>query len=551
MPLSIVIFGATGDLARKKLFPALYKLCLEGRLPRNLQIVGYGRSQVDMDAFVAKQCVNVTNHPEYTKAEFVRLITFHAGGYDASSSYEELSKKLSNYEDAHPSNLPGNRIFFLSVPPTVFGTVAEMISSHARAPDGGFTRLMIEKPFGRDSATFEELNRLTARHFDETQLFRIDHYLGKEVILNISTLRWANACWEPLMSAQHIESIQITFKENIGTEGRGGYFDGFGIVRDIVQNHLLQAFMFLAMEPPEDMSAAAITAAKVELLRSVGTLTLHADESQDGASADPSAAPGWTPARSHVFLGQFGPSGGNRGYLDDETVPRGSRCPTFAACVLRVDNERWRGVPFLLSAGKGLDERLCELRIRFRPQAYNVQLFGAAARNELVMRVQPDEALYMVACAKAPGISAGLATEERRTPVAMGLRYATQFGDGRPFVSGDAYERMLLNAARGEQGLSVSSAELVEAWRIFTPLLHQIDAERPQPVLHPFGQLPDGYVEWAAAFGIDVPPLEASWGGKEAEEKLADDIKAHQATQAAAAAAELARATQDELAFGY
>jgi len=184
--------------------------------------------------------------------------------------------------------------------------------------------------------------------------------------------------------------------------------------------------------------------------------------------------------------------------------------------------------------------------------ACNQQLFGAPAQNELVMRVQPDEALYVVASSKQPGISAGLASsEERRTPVAMGLRYAQTFGDGGPFVCGDAYERMLLNAARGEQCLSVSAAELVEAWRIFTPLLHQIDSEQPQPVLHPFGEFPEGYAEWARTHGIEVRPLDASWGGKEAAAKLAADLAAHKAAQAAAVATRRAEQSRDDLAFGY
>ena len=533
-PLSIIIFGATGDLAKKKLFPALYKLCLEEQVPRDVNIVGYGRSAVELSSFIAKQCVNVRDDPAYPRKAFQERISFHAGGYGASSSYEELDSKLRAYERAHPSGAPGNRLFFLSVPPTVFGTVAEMISLHCRASAGGFLRLMLEKPFGRDSASFEELNALTAAHFEETQLYRIDHYLGKEIILNISTLRWANALFEPMWTAKHVESVQIVFKENIGTEGRGGYFDEFGIIRDLLQNHLLQAFMFLAMEPPEAMTAAAILAAKVELLRTVRTLDLHEGK--------------------RVFLGQFSAStdGTSKGYLEDVTVPAGSRCPTLAACVLTVDNARWRGVPFLLSAGKGLDERLCELRVRFRPLACNQQLFGAPAQNELVMRVQPDEALYVVASAKQPGISAGLAgSEERRTPVAMGMRYAQTFGDGGPFVCGDAYERMLLNAARGEQCLSVSAAELVEAWRIFTPLLHQIDSEQPQPVLHPFGEFSEGYAEWARTHGIEVRPLDASWGGKEAAGKLAADLAAHKAAQAAAVATRRAEQSRDDLAFGY
>ena len=531
MPLSIVIFGATGDLAKKKLFPSLYQLCLQGHLPRDLAIVGYGRSKVERSAFITKQCVNVGNDASWPRDELFERISFHTGGYDAATSYAQLDDELMAYERSHWSGKPGNRLFFLSVPPTVFGTVAEMISSSCRASCGGFTRLMIEKPFGRDSSTFEDLNLLTAKHFRECQLFRLDHYLGKEVILNLPALRWANACFEPMWSRQHIESVLITFKENIGTDDRGGYFDQIGIIRDVIQNHLLQAFMFLAMEPPEDMTGPAIVAAKIALLESVRTLEL-----KDGTT----------------FLGQFTACNGQKGYLQDETVPRDSKCPTFAACVLTVDNERWRGVPFLLSAGKGLDERLCEFRIRFKPQPYNKRLMGADASNELVLRVQPDEALYMVSVAKTPGINAGMCGRERCTPVAMGLRYATQFGDGSPFVSGDAYERMLLNACRGDQALSVSAAELQEAWRIFTPLLQKIDSLKPQPVLHPFGaSAPDGYIEFALRHGIDVLPQPVHWGGTEAENKLAEDIAAYEAGKAAAQAKAAAKETLEDLAFGY
>jgi glucose-6-phosphate 1-dehydrogenase len=236
MPLTIIIFGATGDLARKKLFPALYQLVLLGHLPRHVNVVGYGRSAVDLPAFIEKQCVNIKENSKLPKAEFTARISFHAGGYDAPESYERLAASMAAYEGGKP----GNRLFFLSVPPTIFGIVAEMISTKARAVDGGYTRLMIEKPFGRDSATFASLDELTAKHFEEKQLFRLDHYLGKEVILNIATLRWANQVFEPTWSAKYIESVQLTFKENLGTGGRGGYFDGFGIIRDIIQNHLLQ-----------------------------------------------------------------------------------------------------------------------------------------------------------------------------------------------------------------------------------------------------------------------------------------------------------------------
>ena len=252
-------------------------------------------------------------------------------------------------------------------------------------------------------------------------------------------------------SREHIESVRITFKEDLGTGGRGGYFDGFGIIRDIIQNHLLQAFMWLAMEPPASMTAADIVAAKVELLRRVKSLSL------DGG------------ADSSVFLGQFGAYGDEKGYLDDETVPKGSVCPTFASLLLEVDTPRWRGVPFLFTAGKGMDERLCEIRVRFKPspQAHMMGIAGSGHQNELVMRVQPDEAIYLTTTAKEPGITA----EQVRKPVVMDMTYSTQFTHA---YVGDAYERMFLNAARGDQALFVSAAELVEAWRIFTPLLHQV-----------------------------------------------------------------------------
>ena len=202
MPLSVVIFGATGDLAKKKLFPALHQLGLQGHIPRDLNIVGYGRSPVEMQSFLSKQCVNVPGGTSWSRDDYFERISFHAGGYDAAASYEALDEELARYEKAHPSGKPGNRLFFLSVPPSVFGTVAKMIAECCRAPHNGFTRLMIEKPFGRDSATFDDLNSLTARHFKEVQLFRIDHYLGKEVILNLPALvRSAASTTGPLAPA--------------------------------------------------------------------------------------------------------------------------------------------------------------------------------------------------------------------------------------------------------------------------------------------------------------------------------------------------------------
>ena len=260
--------------------------------------------------------------------------------------------------------------------------------------------------------------------------------------------------------------------------------------------------MWLAMDAPTSMTGAAIEAAKVALLSQVKTVELDGDS---------------------VFLGQFARHGDEPGYLEDSTVPAGSRCPTFAALVLSIDSERWRGVPFLFTAGKGMDERVCELRVRFKQLPAN-KMMGIDSHNELVMRVQvchppsasiytpltprltplpsplqPDESIYMITQAKEPGITA----EQHRRPVVMDMSYASQFEGA---YVGDAYERMFLNAARGDQALFVSAAELVEAWRIFTPLLHQIDELRPPPALHPFGALPEGYVSWAKHHGVEIHP---------------------------------------------
>ena len=248
-----------------------------------------------LEAFLEKQCSNIKENAELPKAEFLARISFYAGGYDSPEAFEGLDAQLKEYEGGRC----GNRLYFLSIPPFIFGTVCQMISDKARAAEGGFTHLIIEKPFGKDSASFEELNACTSSLFEESQLYRIDHYLGKEVVLNLATLRFANQIFEPIWNKDHIESVEITcapnliasrhfrlpqastaagnrFKEDLGTGGRGGYFDGFGIIRDIMQNHLLQVFMFIAIEPPADMTATGLTAAKVELLKAVETLGLEA-----------------------------------------------------------------------------------------------------------------------------------------------------------------------------------------------------------------------------------------------------------------------------------
>jgi glucose-6-phosphate 1-dehydrogenase len=477
VPLSIILFGATGDLAKKKLYPAMYQLMFGApdapKIPQTSFVIGYGRSEVDLPKFLEKQCVNVKGDK---REQFFRQCSFCAGAYDKEESFAKLHQHLTRLEGGRKAN----RIFFFSVPPTVFADVAKNIKKQACANGGGFTRLILEKPFGRDSQSFAELNQVTSSLFKESELFRIDHYLGKEIVLNLVALRFGNQIYEGIWSRKDIASVQVVFKENLGTGGRGGYFDGFGIIRDIMQNHLLQVLLWFAMEPPSSLTGDAIQREKCRLLRAIQTLKME-----------------------DCFLGQFTGNSWQEadgvhkepGYLEDKTVPPGSKCPTYAAVKLTIDNERWRGVPFLMRAGKGLDERMAEVRVTFKKKEFNRLVPGPA--NEFVMRIQPDEALYFSYQNKIPGWEQG-----ETAPVVMDKSYTKAFPTN--YVA-DAYERMFLNTAKGDRSLFVGSDELVEAWRIFTPLLQEIDSRKPQPVRYKFGvRVPRGMDEFAKKYGITM-----------------------------------------------
>lgn len=495
VPTTVVLFGATGDLARKKLYPALYQLMFGApdapKIPQHSYVVGYGRSAVDLPKMLAKQAVNVKGE---RREEFLARCSYFAGAYDKEESFAGLHEHLSQLEGGGKAN----RIFFFSVPPTVFADVAKGINKHARAPHGGATRVIMEKPFGRDSRTFAELNAVTSAIYDESELFRIDHYLGKEVVLNMVALRFGNQIFEGLWNRNNIESVQIVFKENLGTGGRGGYFDGFGIIRDIMQNHLLQVLLWFAMEPPSSLTRANVQKEKVKLLKAIKTLGM-----------------------SDVFLGQFGENvwleDGKEhkepGYLDDETVPAGSRCATYAAVALEINNDRWKGVPFMMRAGKGLDERMAEVRVTFKKKSFNALVPGSA--NELVMRIQPDEAIYLKVMNKVPGWD-----QKTAAPVVLDMSYKNSFDNC--YVC-DAYERMFLNAAKGDGTIFVGQDELVEAWRIFTPLLDEIDKKKPQPVIYPFGARdPHGMDEFAQKYGIT---LAENWEERLVHSGMLDNIE--------------------------
>lgn len=454
-PHVVVILGASGDLARKKIYPTLWWLFRDNLLPNTTVFYGYARSHTNIDEIRIKcdQYMKVKPGEEDRYAEFWLLNYYVAGAYDKPDGFQELNKQISTNQAA------ANRIFYLALPPSVFEPVTVHIKNECMA-DKGWTRVIIEKPFGRDSATSQKLSDHLASLFTEQQIYRIDHYLGKEMVQNLMTLRFGNRIFNPIWNRDNIASIQISFKEPFGTQGRGGYFDEFGIIRDIMQNHLLQILTLVAMEKPASCHPDDIRNEKVKVLKNIKAIQLK-----------------------DVVLGQYvgnpnGRGGHERmGYLDDPTVPKGSVTPTYALGVLRIDNERWDGVPFILKCGKALNERKAEVRIQLKDVPGDI-FGGKPKRNELVIKVQPGEALYVKLMVKTPGMDFDM--EETELDLTYGSRYAN-------IKLPDAYERLILDVFCGSQMHFVRSDELHEAWRIFTPLLHQIETEKIPPVPYTYG----------------------------------------------------------------
>jgi len=323
----------------------------------------------------------------------------------------------------------------------------------------GWSRVIVEKPFGKDSTSSKLLSDHLASLYTEDQLYRIDHYLGKEMVQNLMTIRFSNMLFNPTWNRQNIASILISFKEPFGTEGRGGYFDEFGIIRDIMQNHLMQILTLIAMEKPATVHPDDIRDEKVKVLKCIQPLTLD-----------------------DVVLGQYigdeeGIGEAKLGYLDDPTVPKDSTTPTYALAVLKINNERWDGVNFILRCGKALNERKAEVRIQYHDVPGDI-FGGKAKRNELVIRVQPGEALYIKMMTKSPGITFDL--EETELDLTYGHRY-------KGVVLPDAYERLILDVFCGSQMHFVRSDELSEAWRIFTPLLHNIESNKVNLIPYKYG----------------------------------------------------------------
>lgn len=462
--VSITVVGASGDLAKKKIFPALFALYYEDCLPKHFTIYGYARSKMsdeELRIMISKTLtcrIDKRENCDEKMEEFLKRCFYQSGQYDSKENFMELDKKLRQHEAGRVAN----RLFYLSIPPNIFIDAVRCASSSASSANG-WTRVIVEKPFGRDSESSAALTRGLKQYLKEDQIFRIDHYLGKELVENLSVLRFSNLIFEPLWSRQYIRNVQLIFSEDFGTEGRGGYFDNYGIIRDIMQNHLLQILALFAMETPVSLDAEDIRNEKVKVLRSMRPLQL--DDVVVGQY------------KSHTRGGVTYP-----GYTEDKTVPKDSLTPTFAAAALFIDNARWDGVPFLMKAGKALHNRRAEIRVQFRHvpgNLYNKNLGTNLdqSTNELVIRVQPDEAIYLKINNKVPGLGMRL---DRST---LNLHYAARYAKEIP----DAYERLLLDAIEGERRLFIRSDELDAAWALFTPLLKELEQKKVNPEYYPYG----------------------------------------------------------------
>lgn len=455
-PHTFILLGASGDLAKKKIYPTIWYLYRDNLLPKNTRFVGYARTKQTIADVreKSKKYMKVRSGEEEKFAQFWEANVYLAGSYDKRVDYELLNQQLSKYEKGPVAN----RIFYLAVPPTVFEDVTVNIRN-ACISIKGFTRVIIEKPFGRDDESSAKLSNHIAGLFKEEQIYRIDHYLGKEMVQNLMTIRFANQIFSPSWNRENIASVLISFKEPFGTEGRGGYFDSFGIVRDVMQNHLLQILSLVAMEKPVTLNPNDIRDEKVKVLRHINPIKLD-----------------------DLLVGQYigNPNGQGeetQGYLDDPTVPKGSITPTYALAALWINNARWEGVPFILRCGKALNERKAEVRLQYKDVPGDI-FGGRTKRNELVIRVQPGEALYLKLMSKSPGMKFDLVETE------LDLTYSLRY---READVPDAYERLILDVFTGTQMHFVRNDELKEAWRIFTPALKQLEERQIKPLPYVYG----------------------------------------------------------------
>jgi glucose-6-phosphate 1-dehydrogenase len=481
-PFALIIFGASGDLARRKLMPALWSLYAARTLPEPFVILGVARTEMTDGEFRIRTREAVTEFArvqppsEHVWERFASSLFYLSGDPKDSALYPRLASRLAEVEARRGG--PPNRLFYCSTPPSVYGDIVHHLGASGLARvDGGWTRIVIEKPFGRDYASARALNEQLRAVFTEDQVYRIDHYLGKETVQNILVFRFANQIFEPLWNRIHVNHVQITVAEDLGVENRGAYYEEAGALRDMVQNHMLQLLCLIAMEPPITFDAGPVRDEKNKVMEAIRPI-------------DPTAVSAFA-VRGHYTAG-FINGRPVPGYRQEKGVARDSRTETYAAVKLYVDNWRWAGVPFFMRTGKRLPKRASEIVIRFHRTPHMIfrRSPTGVEPNLLVIRIQPDEGIALTIAAKTPGPDLRLAT------VTMDFRYGEMFGVQSP----EAYERLLLDAIHGDATLYARGDWVEQAWKILTPIL---DA-------------------WSGA-GEPAPYEAGTWGPPEADEFIARD----------------------------
>ena len=454
-PCVVVIFGATGDLTRRKLLPALYRLAQQRLVPNEFAILGTARHTMTDEEFREAMRAAVTEFgPDETLDDaawqsFAKRIFYFGGEFNDAALYQELKSRLEKIDAEYDTQ--GNRLFYLATAPDFFGLVAKQLGKAKLAkPEkpSAWTRIIVEKPFGHDLESARALNRELAKVFDEKQVYRIDHYLGKETVQNLLVFRFANSIFEPLWNRQYIDHIQITNAETLGVEGRGAYYEKAGALRDMIQNHVFQVTSLIAMEPPASLSANGVRDEKIKAMQSVRPFPMDQIE-------------------EFVVRGQYGPGTvlGDTvaGYREEPGVDPNSSTETFAALKLYFDNWRWAGVPFYLRSGKRLQKHVTEIAIQFKDVPHRLfdESDSPLQPNVLVIRIQPNEGISLRFAAKLPGQAM------RIRSVNMDFRYGSSFGVKPP----EAYERLLLDCMLGDSTLYARRDMAERGWEIVTPIL--------------------------------------------------------------------------------
>jgi len=490
-PCIVVIFGATGDLTARKLFPALYNLQREGQLPNHFACVGFARRQKSNEQFrqemhdAINEFSRVKPIDENLWDTFMNNVFYHSSNFDDEKGYESLKALLENLDKQ--LGTAGNRVFYLSTQPSFFPDIIEKLGQHKLIYDTNKTkdkwsRIIIEKPFGHDYNSGVELQQFVIKHLAESQIYRIDHYLGKETVQNLLVFRFANSLFESFWNNHYIDHVQITVGEEIGIGTRGAFFEEAGILRDIVQNHMMQLLSLTAMEPPSSLNGDAIRDEKVKVLQALRPIDL-ANFSKYIVRGQ--YAPGFIDGQSVI------------GYREEGNVNPESSIETFTAMKLYIDNWRWAGVPFYLRAGKRLPKRATEIAVIFKkvPGILFSQGNQKNEHNVLVIRIQPDEGISLKINCKVPGPSSPI------QPVKMDFRYGSYFGLTPP----EAYERLICDCMLGDGTLFARGDEVLTSWKWITPVLNRWHESKPN----------------------DFPNYQSgTWGPKAADELLAQDNRA-------------------------